>query len=184
MPAVIDQRRLLASIEKIERRAGNFAPVLPAIGNILVADAQLCFRNSANPWGEPWANLTKTTLLRRAARRTGGKPFKRGGKLKKSALKIMASAKPLLDTGLLRNSITFRVEGQGVVVGSSLKYASTHQWGALRGAFGSSGRGAIPWGNVPARSYLPVRVRGGDVDLPQETRREVVNVLSTYVFAR
>lgn len=184
-PFTVDQAKLLAALDGIRTRAGNFAPVLPAIGSILVAEAQLCFREARDPWGAPWAPLAQATLFARAARRTGGKLFKRTGGLTKRAATIIATAKPGLDTGRLRNSLTYRVETNYVVVGTNVVYGGTFQFGATKGAFGATRRGApIPWGNVPARPFLPVRAPGGPVDLPDGTRREIVAAMSRYVFNR
>jgi len=185
MSATVDDAAALRSVDSVRQRASNLAPALPAIGNILVASSQMSFRESRDPWGNPWATLTETTLLRRAARRTGGNPYRRDGKLKKAAANIMSSAKPLLDTGVLRNSVTFRIEGNSVLVGSNLKYAGTQQFGARKGAYGRTRRGGpVPWGNVPARAYLPVRSRGGAPDLPLPVRRQIVQVVAKHLLAR
>ncbi len=40
-------------------------------------------------------------------------------------------------------------------IGSPSIYAGTHQFGAAKGAFGSTSKGApIPWGDIPARPFL------------------------------
>ena len=68
---------------------------------------------------------------------------------------------------------------------ADLKYAGTQQFGAAKGQYGSDRQGRpIPWGDVPQRAYLPVRMRGGPVDLPRGTRSEIVDVLSRHLFAR
>ena len=177
-----DDRAMLAALEALERNARTLPQILPAVGGVLVADAQLAFRGARDPWGTPWAALSQTTLIRRAARRTGGRPYKRDGKLKKAAAAIIASAKPLLDTGVLRNSITFRVEGDRVVVGTNLKYAGPQQFGAAKGAFGATRHGApIPWGTIRARNFLPVRSRGGGVDLPRAVIQQITALLETHL---
>jgi len=178
----IDDRAVMQQLAQLEQRARSMAPVMPEVGNILVASAQLSFRDSADPWGNPWAPLSPVTLLRRAARRTGGNPYRRDGRLKKAAVQIIGSAKPLLDTGRLRNSITFRIDGNGVVVGTNLVQAGMQQFGARRGAFGRMSNGSpIPWGNVPARAFLPVHSPGGAVDLPLPVRRQIVEAMSRYL---
>ena len=49
--------------------------------------------------------------------------------------------KILQDTGELRRSIHFRADNNGVIIGSKLKYAATHQFGR---------------GKIPARPYLGI----------------------------
>lgn len=176
----VNDKALRAAVDRLTARAGAMGRILPAIGNILVANAQLTFRESRDPWGVAWAPLTATTLYQRAARRTGGKPYKRDGTLKKSAAAIFATAKPLLDTGRLRNSVTFRIDGSTVIVGTNVIYAGTQQFGAKKRSY----KGRAPWGDVPARRFLPIRTRGGNVDLPLDTRRQIVDVLTRHLLAR
>lgn len=181
----VDDRAARQLIEQIERRAADLTPAYPAIGGALVADAQMTFRAARDPWGVPWAPLSQTTLMRRAARRTGGQPFRRDGRLKKAAAGIIASAKPMLDTGVLRNSITFRIEGATLVVGTNLAKAGPLQFGARKGAYGRTARGGpIPWGDIPARPFLPLRRPGARPDLPAEVARQVVDLLRQHIFGR
>ena len=64
--------------------------------------------------------------------------------------------KILTERGYLRgHGLPFRAGRDQVEVGSPLIYAGTHQFGAARGAFGSTSGGApIPWGDIPARPFL------------------------------
>ena len=91
MSVEIDDRAMMRSLDTIERRAHNLAPAMRAIGGILVADAQLAFRELRDPWGHPWEPLSIVTLFRRADRRTRGGMFKRNGEIKHSALRIIGS---------------------------------------------------------------------------------------------
>ena len=44
-----------------------------------------------------------------------------------------------------------------LLIGSPRIYASTHQFGAKKGAFGQTARGApIPWGDIPACLFLGI----------------------------
>lgn len=76
------------------------------------------FDNATAPDGTPWAPLAPRTVARRRKR----------------------SARPLLDTGRLRNSIAITSDADGVYLSTPVRYAATHQYG----------RGAIP-----ARPFLP-----------------------------
>lgn len=90
---------------KIRAQVGRMAdPMLMArlarvVGAEALTQVQLGFRQSRDPYGEAWAPLT---------RREG---------------------KPLLDTGRLRNSFSYRVHGGHFVVGTNVEYAAAHQFG-------------------------------------------------------
>jgi phage virion morphogenesis protein len=102
------------AIARLGERARNLAPAMREIGSGVVDDARLRFRDSKDPYGAPWQRLKASTL---AARRKGSGP---------------GQAKPLLDTGRLRNSVTYRVDGpDAVVVGTNVAYAAIHQFGGV-----------------------------------------------------
>ena len=105
------------------------------------------FRDSKAPDGTQWKPLSPVTI----------------------ALRRQNSSQPLLDTGRLRNSITRAVGVRDVVVGTNVRYAGTQQFGARKGRFGDTRRGApIPWGNVPARPFL---------GLSREDKADVLDIL-------
>lgn len=160
--------RLLAAGEKPR-------PYLDAIGNALANSARLRFAAGVEPSGKPWEPLSPVTI---ALRRKG---------------KGAGSAKPLLDTGRLRNSITYRVGANQVIVGTNVIYARMQHFGARMGAFGrysqigrvrKYGLGTfkgsagtkkgfpIPWGNVPARPFLGVSA---------EDKTEILDILRTKI---
>jgi phage gpG-like protein len=91
------------SLEGFAKQAGErFADkqALNSIGVGLVDLVQLSFRDSVDPYGTPWAPLKH-----------------RKGQI-------------LVDTGLLRRSITFKSRAGSVEVGTNLPYAKYHQRGA------------------------------------------------------
>lgn len=134
---VVDDRTVIEAFNRLLALGENPRPVLAAIAPGLVASTQLRFREGQAPDGSPWAALSPTTI---AKRRGGG-----GG------------AKPLLDTGRLANSITSHVGADYLEVGTNVIYARFQQFGAAKGAFGRTARGApIPWGNVPGRPFLGI----------------------------
>lgn len=135
----VDDRSVKAWLAKLERTVSDMTPAMRAIGHFLAESARLRFRDSKAPDGRPWAPLSPVTLaLRRRGRGSG-------------------SDKPLLNFGILRDSITFRADRRSVTVGTNVIYAAVQQLGARKGAFGQTRRGApIPWGNIPARPFLGV----------------------------
>jgi phage gpG-like protein len=97
---------------------------------------QMEFRQSKDPYGKPWAPL----------------------KLRKG--------KPLRDTGRLANSFSGRPTSSGIKVGTNVRYATTHQYGATirprkaRGVLAFKVRGGKRWYfatkvKIPARAMLP-----------------------------
>lgn len=109
-------------------------------------------------------------------------------------------ATPILEgDGGLRQSITSDYDANSAVAGTNLVYATTHQFGAKKGAFGSyvqeaaiGGRRAIadesqlaraaisgsvrqvpiPWGDIPARPFLGVS---------DETSTQIIDAISDFI---
>lgn len=117
----------------------------------VVAEAALeqiavSFAGERDPWDRPWP---------------------------KSLRAEMEGGQTLSDTGRLRRSFTYRASSRGFVVGTNVRYAATHQYGAIirpkrakylrfRLPGGSRPRkgGRGPWVQVkkvtiPARSFVP-----------------------------
>ena len=103
------------------RRAGDLAPALRNIGEYILKTTRERFTDTqAAPDGTPWATLDPRTVRRK----------------KKNADKILIEDETLSGTGLV-----YQEGPDEVSVGSSLKYAATHQ-------FGDTSR------NIPARPFL------------------------------
>ena len=83
---------------------GAAPQLLRAIGFALAGSVKARIQAGRSPDGTPFVPLAR-------GRRRGG-------------------SRPLLDTGTLRNSISFAVSGGSVSVGTNLVYASVHQFGA------------------------------------------------------
>jgi len=88
---------------RLEGRLRDPGGLLQSIGAALVASTRLRFRDEAAPSGAPWKPSGR-------ARRQGGRT--------------------LSDTGRLLRSIAARVRGDTVEVGTNVKYAAAHQFGA------------------------------------------------------
>lgn len=125
-----------ALLTELYRRTGDVRPALDAIGQILVSNTQLRFVDQKDPDGQAWKQLSSVTLARRR---------KKG-----------AGAQILRDTGRLAGSISHRLGGNGAVeLGTNVVYAGTHQFGAKKGSYGKTRKGApIPWGDIPARPFF------------------------------
>jgi phage virion morphogenesis protein len=144
-----------ALLLELQRRTGDIRPAMEGIAQILVSNTQLRFVDQNDPAGNPWVRLSDVTLARRRKNGDG--------------------AQILRDTGRLANSINARVEGGSVSLGTNVVYAITHQQGAKKGQYGRSRRGGpIPWGNVPARSFL---------GYSDQDQADVLELLQRYVDA-
>ncbi len=150
----IDDAAALRALNRIQHSLTDSRDLMDRLGSTLVDQVRLTFRDNRDPWGSSWARLKDSTIARR---RKG-------------------SDKPLRDTGRLMNGITHRViNDHEVEVGTNTEYASTHQFGARLGQYGQTRRGTpIPWGDIPARSFMPIR--NGHADLPESWRRQLHQV--------
>lgn len=132
-------------------RPAKVTEALAALGRVIVNRIKLGFRSSTDPYGLPWL------------------------------APVLRKGQPLLDTGRLRNSVSSRVIGQEVEVGTNLIYAPIHQFGGLITAknaprlvfpFGGSAAGTAPQGYlskksvyIPQRRFFPIN-SAGQVELP------------------
>lgn len=158
----LDDRQVKAALHALRQDLMDLKPAMAGIGQVLVTETDLAFRAQKDPWGQAWARLSAVTLRRR-----------RKGPRK-------GSDKILRDTGRLANSINYRADKTSVSVGSNVIYAAVHQFGAERGAFGRTRRGApIPWGKIPSRPFLPVR--NNRVDLPPDTLEDILDVVRVHL---
>lgn len=89
------------------------------------------FRKSQDPYGNTWAEIKHR------------------------------NGQPLIDTGMLRNSIFGEVRGLSIVIGSPLEYADTHQDGI----------------RVTRRMFLPSQEKG----LPDKWKNEYVKIIAKNV---
>lgn len=106
---------------------------LGSIGRSLLTKIQLGFRTSTNPWGAPWKPITHR------------------------------KGKPLVDTGRLRSSMNYRVQGDSVLIGTNVQYGRFQHFGGMK--------------NVTGRPFLPLRP-SGLVDLPGEWSLSALNAIA------
>lgn len=174
----VDDSQLAKKIAKMT--GAQLAPVFQTVGNAIVNRIRLCFKLSVSPWGEPWAPLKF-----RAPRRTNnGKRLSATGRAQVKANAAGAPGKPLVNTGRLRSSIVAKADAKGVTIGTNVKGAATHQFGATivpktakRLVFPGP-NGALIFAKkvtIPARPFLPIR--GGQVVLPFTWAAAVVEQL-------
>lgn len=129
------------AFERLEDLLDDLSPVMVEIGEYITQATKNRFRTSTGPDGNQWAAKSQTTLMNYGIRKSNRVPVK-----------------PLI--GLTRNlskNIFFDATSDSVEIGSPEIYSAVMQFGAAKGAFGTTSRGApIPWGNIPARPFLGV----------------------------
>ena len=172
----IDDQAVRAALGELLRRVQDPAPALREIGELLVASTRQRFATGRAPDGTPWAPNSLVTVLRYLSR-FGGSFRRGGGGLTKRGQARAAAKKPLIgETRRLSSEIAYRLIPRGVEVGSSLEYAAVQQFGARKGQFGRTRRGApIPWGDIPPRPFLGL----SDAD-----RTAVLQLLAAHLRAR
>lgn len=136
------------ALRRLQALIDDLTPAMQEIGEVLIASTKERFVSGTAPDGTPWAPKTPATIA--AYRRRGD----------------TVSTRPLIGpTGRLGREITATSSSRSVEVGSNLIQSAVMQFGAAKGAFGRTSRGAfgtsevgdpIPWGNIPARPFLGV----------------------------
>jgi len=96
----INDEGFTAGLERLAAAGKNIAPLLMDIAQIGVSHIQLCFKQSRDPYGSPWAELKSR------------------------------EGQPLRKSGRLNRAITGRATADGVAWGTNVRYAATHQFGA------------------------------------------------------
>ncbi|MBL0142658.1 MAG: phage virion morphogenesis protein [Betaproteobacteria bacterium] len=142
--------RLLSRLSEL---GTNLRPAMNAIGEAVVNSTRLRFAESAAPDGSAWKPLAFATLIARSRRGRRG-----------SRIVSVGSGQPLLDTGQLRNSISFGASDREVVIGTPLSWSRVHQFG------GQAGRGHKV--RIPARPFLGIS---------QEDRAEITAILADHL---
>lgn len=118
----VDDAELREALNRLVFRLANADPILDNIGRRLVTSTVNRFEREQAPDGTPW---------------------------KPSARAEEEGGQTLTDTARLRQSITHRVRGDGVEVGTNVVYGAIHQFG---GEAGRKDRRVT----LPARPYLGV----------------------------
>lgn len=138
---------------------GDMQPVFVTVGRVIANRIRLCFKLGVDPWSSPWA-----------------------------ALKIR-KGQPLRDTGRLNRSITSNPDKTGVTIGTNVKHAAVHQFGATimakpgkRLVFPGPG-GALVFAKkvtIPARPFMPLKKGANVVALPPAWSADVTRALRAY----
>lgn len=130
-----DNSQVLTAVRGALAELADPRPMLLDIGEALVNSTRDRFSAQRGPDGQTWKSLSPRYL----------------------ATKSPNPGKILQRRGDLVRQIFPQVEGATLLVGTDRVYGAVHQFGALKGAFGKTRRGApIPWGDIPARPFLGI----------------------------
>jgi phage gpG-like protein len=155
----VNDKGAAAKLNALAKLTGNLQPAFAVIGARIATRIRLCFKLGIDPWSNPWKALK----------------FRKG--------------QPLRDTGRLQRSITSNPDATGVTIGTNVRYARTHQFGATivpvkakRLVFpGPNGRLIFAKKvTIPARPFMPIQPGQEVAVLPPAWSVEVVRGLKAY----
>lgn len=151
----IEAEPVTAGLRRLAEAGADLTPVMRQIGEALVETTRRRFPAGRAPDGTPWAPNSPVTIARFLGR-YGGTRRKDGKGLTKKGARLEAGKRPLIgESRSLSTQIAWRADAASVEIGSPMVYAAVQQFGAAKGAFGVTRRGApIPWGDIPARPFL------------------------------
>jgi phage virion morphogenesis protein len=126
---VIDDSGFRAPLERLIRANADLAPLMRSIKGFMLDRVEENFAQEGRP---KWAPLSPVTVERRG------------------------NSGPILQrSGQLAASVSGISDATSATVGTNKIYAKTQQFGATKGKFGKTSRGAdIPWGDIPARPFV------------------------------
>ena len=138
----LDDRALRATMSNMIAAGEDFSAATIEIAELLQRIVEDAFAHEADPaTGSPWPALSETTEARR----------------RKSGHVGIGGAKKLQVRRNLLKSILPDHDRSTAVVGTNVKYAATQHFGAAKGEFGRTKRGApIPWGDIPPRPFFGI----------------------------
>ncbi len=182
----INDQEILQKIQRLQHTGSDLKSAMEDIGEYIVRSTKKRFSEGKAPDGTPWKPNTEATILAFLSRRAGGSTRRRGekagnyynkdGRLNKRGAGVVMGKKPLIgESKRLGTGIHYRADANSVAVGSSLEQAAVMQFGAKKGEFGRTSRGAsIPFGDIPARPYL---------GLSDDDKSKVMEILQEHLAA-
>ena len=131
---------VFAQLDRARALLADMTPVYQDIGEYMVKATRDRFLTGTAPDGSRWRQKSPTTLAEYIRRGDGNRP------------------NPLIGpSGRLGKEIAVLVTKDSAEIGSSLIYSGVMQFGAAKGAFGTTSRGGpVPWGDIPARPWLGI----------------------------
>lgn len=144
----LESAQVLARLQEIARRVDDLSPAYRAIGELLLESTKERFETSTGPDGQRWKPNAPATVLA-MLNKIRGAYSKRDGRLTKKGATAVAGKRPLVDTGMLQDSMRWQLlpAGNGVEIGTN-RFAGEWEGGAAVHQFGNRK------GTIPARPFL------------------------------
>lgn len=158
----IDDAGVREALERLARAGRDARPALAEVGEYLIDSTRRRFQAGVAPDGQRWAPNSEVTVLRLLARYRD--MYRKDGSLSAKGRRTAAAKRPLIgESRSLSTQWSYEASADQVVMGTPVRYAATHQFGARRGQFGRTRRGTpIPWGDIPARPFLGLSAEDGE----------------------
>lgn len=157
---VLDDKAVIERLAEIMRRVDDMSPAMMAIGELLSESTKQRFTDSRAPDGKRWKENAPATVLARLAKLQASSSSRRRAK-------DPGPKRPLVDTGILQDTIRYQVinSGRGVEVGTN-RFSGEWDGGAAVHQFGSRD------GTIPARPFL---------GLSPDDQTDVLDVLDRFL---
>lgn len=201
----LDRTGADAKLAALVRATTEMQPVFETIGRALVNRIRLCFKLGIDPWSRPWQAIKwraprfkqravkdsdgNVVDYKRVKDKDGNFVLTKTGQKQAEANRAGTPGQPLRDTGRLNRSIVSQSDADGVTVGTNVKYARVHQFGATikprKKPFlvfpGPSGQMIFAKRvTIPARPFMPLRKGAEVVALPPPWSVLVVGALKLH----
>ncbi|MEX3690124.1 hypothetical protein AB3X91_03715 [Paraburkholderia sp. BR14263] len=178
--------RLRQVLQQLADRGSNAEPAMRSVSMTLLRESERIFAAQGKGVGldEEWQPLSEVTKHRRALGNTrSGRQYGKNGKELKSYTAARSGLMQILvNTNNLVRSLTPAHSSRDARVTTSVEYAATMFYGAKQGQFGRDRRNhPLPWGDIPARRFLPLRGTGSDLRLTEPAERAVIENLMDYL---
>lgn len=160
----VDDRSVLAALNQLQGRVQNLAPAFSEIGERIQETTQARFSTSTAPDGSRWQPNSQATILGYLGIKTGSYQ-KKSGKISANGAGYAINKKPLVASGLLKDSIHWQLVTGGVEIGTD-RFADAWEAGAAVHQFGSRN------GRIPARPFL---------GLSDEDERTILEIIAEYL---
>lgn len=137
----INEPQVRAALERMLAGVTDMSQVMTDIAEYLAEATKARFATGKAPDGEAWAPKSPATLAAYGARKSN-----------------RVDTRPLFGpTGMLNSQIHHDHGSDFASISSNLIQSAVMQWGAAKGAFGTTKTGSsIPWGDIPARPFIGI----------------------------
>jgi len=140
----VEDEEVRQALLRAMKKLGDLSPLMKDFGERMKRSVVQNFIQGGRP--EKWKPLKTSTLVSWAMRK---RSLWGGGTLTRYGARAISGRKPLIDTGRLMKSITYRAGKDEVRIGTNVIYAAIHQFG------GKAGRGRKV--KIPARPFLLIQ---------------------------